>query len=285
MSESKTVHRPTPDAYGARRWPLTTRPPIWQTSAAIHALALAGCVLAPAAWPWWLSGVAANHMALSAAGLWPRSTLLGPNWSRLPECPENARAVALTIDDGPDPQVTPQVLDLLDRHAVKATFFCIGAQARRYPALAREIVARGHALENHTETHRHTFSLMGTRSLTTEISAGQRTITDLTGVRPVFFRAPAGLRNPLLESVLRQLDLRLASWTRRGFDTREARAEVVSQRLLAGLRGRDILLLHDGHAALSVNGKPVILSVLPTLIEAVHREGLHFVTLRDAHGV
>jgi peptidoglycan-N-acetylglucosamine deacetylase len=282
MNRSKSAQRLTPDAYGPRRWPVTSRPPILEGSAAIHALALAGCVLAPAAWPWWLSGIAANHLVLSAAGLWPRSTLLGPNWIQLPDSPGNARALALTIDDGPDPHVTPQVLDMLDRHAIKATFFCIGTQARRYPGLAREIVARGHALENHTETHSHIFSLLGMRALQAEISAAQRTIADLTGVRPAFFRAPAGLRNPLLEPVLRKLDLRLASWTRRGFDTREARAEVVSQRLLNGLRGRDIVLLHDGHAARAPDGTPVLLAVLPTLIEAAQRQGLHFVTLREA---
>jgi peptidoglycan/xylan/chitin deacetylase (PgdA/CDA1 family) len=272
----------TAAAPGVRRWPPGHHTPVLEGSAAIHALALAGCVLAPAAWPWWLGGIAANHVALSAAGLWPRSKVLGPNWTHLPEHPGNARALALTIDDGPDPQVTPRVLDLLDHYGVRATFFCIGAHARRHPGLAREIVARGHALENHTETHPHSFSLMGTRKIHAQIAAAQHTIADLTGVKPMFFRAPAGLRNPFLDPVLRRLDLRLASWTRRGFDTREASAAVVSQRLLDGLRGRDIVLLHDGNAARAADGEPVLLAVLPTLIEAARHQGLQFVTLPEA---
>jgi peptidoglycan/xylan/chitin deacetylase (PgdA/CDA1 family) len=214
--------------------------------------------------------------------LWPRSTLLGANWTRLPAIPRNANAIALTLDDGPDPLVTPQVLDLLDAHRVRATFFLIGERARRYPALTREIVARGHSVENHSQKHVHTFSVTGMGALRREIDAAQRTLTELTGERPAFFRAPAGLRNVLLEPVLQKLDLRLAAWTRRGFDTRERNPEIVARRLLRDLAPRDILLLHDGGAAITDDGQPVLLSVLPQVFDAAKKQGLHFVTLREA---
>ena len=145
-------------------------------------------------------GVVASHLALTAAGLWPRSTLLGPNWTRLPA--NAGRRIALTIDDGPDPDVTPRVLDLLDRYDARATFFCIGDLARRHPRWIEAIVARGHAIENHSQRHRHTFSLSGLAALRREIAAAQQTLTELAGTRPLFFRAPAGLRNPFLEPVL-----------------------------------------------------------------------------------
>jgi peptidoglycan/xylan/chitin deacetylase (PgdA/CDA1 family) len=266
------------------RWPRTGYPAMLTATAAWHVAVLAGWLLRPAAWPWWLAAIFANHVVFTVAGLLPRTSLLGPNWTRLPAAARNADAIALTIDDGPDPVVTPQVLDLLDAFDVRATFFCIGAQAQRYPALAREIVARGHALENHSQAHLYTFSLAFPAALLAEIDAAQHTVETLSGERPMFFRAPAGLRNIFLEPVLRKLDLRLAAWTRRGYDTRERDPQVVARRLLDGLAARDILLLHDGNAALTAAGEPLILAVLPRVIDAARRQHLRFVTLREAHG-
>jgi peptidoglycan-N-acetylglucosamine deacetylase len=273
---------PAGEATPPRRWPNTGYPAMLTATAAWHVFVLAGWLLAPAAWPWWLAAIFVNHAIFTVAGLLPRTSLLGPNWTRLPADARNADAIALTIDDGPDPAVTPQVLDLLDTFGVRATFFCIGENARRHPELTREIVARGHALENHSQVHVHTFSVTLPGALTREIDAAQRTLEELGGARPMFFRAPAGLRNIFLEPVLRKLDLRLASWTRRGYDTRERDPQVVTRRLIDGLAPRDILLLHDGNAALTVEGKPLILAVLPRVIDAARKQGLRFVTLREA---
>jgi peptidoglycan/xylan/chitin deacetylase (PgdA/CDA1 family) len=277
---STTPHgaRPAPP----RRWPQTGYPAMLGATAAWHVIVLAGWLLAPAAWPWWLAAIFVNHAIFTVTGLLPRTSLLGPNWTRLPAGARNADAIALTIDDGPDPVVTPQVLDLLDAFDVRATFFCIGANVQRYPALAREIIARGHALENHSQVHVHTFSVTLPGALTREIDAAQRTLEQVSGEQPMFFRAPAGLRNIFLEPVLRKLDLRLAAWTRRGYDTRERDPQVVARRLLDGLAARDILLLHDGNAALTVEGEPLILAVLPRLIDAARQKQLRFVTLREA---
>ncbi|HEX3379933.1 MAG TPA: polysaccharide deacetylase family protein [Paraburkholderia sp.] len=265
-----------------RRWPRTGNSALLNGTIGWHVIVLIGVAVAPAAWPWWLAAILANHALFTITGLLPRTTLLGPNWTRLPASPRNANAIALTIDDGPDPVVTPQVLDLLDAFEVRATFFCIGTQVERYPQLAREIVARGHALENHSQVHEHTFSLTFPRALTREIATAQRTLETVSGARPMFFRAPAGLRNLFLEPVLRKLDLRLAAWTRRGYDTRERDPHVVARRLLDGLAARDILLLHDGNAALTIEGQPLILAVLPRVIEAARERNLRFVTLREA---
>jgi peptidoglycan/xylan/chitin deacetylase (PgdA/CDA1 family) len=104
----------------------------------------------------------------------------------------------------------------------------------------------------------------------------------VTGSTPQFFRAPAGLRNPFLDPILTRLQLRLASWTRRGFDTVRANSDAVYRRLADPLRGGDILLLHDGNAARSRGGKPVILEVLPRLLDALDEKQLRCVTLRSA---
>jgi peptidoglycan/xylan/chitin deacetylase (PgdA/CDA1 family) len=249
---------------------------------ALHAAALAALAVYPQLWPWVLAAIAANHALLTATGLWPRSTWLGPNWTALPHACAARNEIALTIDDGPHPEVTPRVLDLLDCYRVKATFFCIGARAERHPELCRQIVERGHAVENHSQHHRHHFSVMGMAGLTREIRAGQDTLTAITGRRPLFFRAPAGLRNPFLDPVLSRLGLRLAAWTRRGFDTRSGDAGLVARRLMKDLRGGAILLLHDGNCARTESGAPVILEVLPILLEAASRAGLRFITLPAA---
>ncbi len=260
--------------------------PLLYGSAAVHLGAAAAALVQPEVWPFALGAVVANHVGLTAAGLWPRSRLLGPNWVRLPAsdaAPDGAPArIAITIDDGPDPEVTPRVLAQLARHGAQATFFCVGDRVERFADLAREIVQSGHSIENHSQRHRHHFSLMGPRGMRAEISRAQDVIGRVTGSRPRFFRAPAGLRNPFLEPVLARLGLRLASWTRRGFDTVNGNAEAVYRRLASPLRGNDILLLHDGNAARAPNGNPVILEVLPRLLDTIAANHMRTVTLRSA---
>ena len=256
--------------------------PLIRASVALHGLALVAVIAEPAQWRWALGAVVINHLLLTAVGLWPRSNWLGPNWTRLPDAATARHEIALTIDDGPDPLVTPQVLDILDRYAAQATFFCVGEKAARYPEVCREIVRRGHAVENHSQRHRHHFSLLGPRGFMRELQAAQSTLSLITGQRPVFFRAPAGLRNPFLDPVLARLGLTLASWSARGFDTRIGDAERVKNALLRELREGAILLLHDGNAARSPRGIPVILDVLPAVLESAAVAGLRFVTLRDA---
>ena len=256
--------------------------PTLKASAVLHGAAALGTLAMPAAWPWALGAVIANHAVLTAAGLWPRSQLLGPTWVRLPPPSRARREVALTIDDGPDPEVTPRVLDLLDAAGVRATFFCIGRRARAAPALCREIVERGHRVENHGDAHSNAFSVFGPRRMRADISAAQATLTDLSGQAPQFFRATAGLRNPFLEPVLAELDLQLAAWTRRSFDTRTGDPALVLQRLSRGLAAGDIFLMHDGHAARTPEGQPVILAALPPLLQAISQANLRPVTLTDA---
>lgn len=257
-------------------------PLLIRLSIALHAALLVAVVAYPQSWAKLLAVLAANHLLLTAVGLWPRSNWLGANWTHLPATSIARNEIALTIDDGPNPDVTPQVLDLLDQYDVKATFFCIGECAARYPDLCKDIVTRGHAVENHSQRHAHTFSLMGIGALTTEIQAGQDTLTRITGRRPTFFRAPAGLRNPFLDPVLARLGLRLAAWSRRGFDTRTADAAVVCDRLLHDLKAGAILLVHDGNCARTTAGTPVVLDVLPIVIAAARKAGLRFVTLPTA---
>lgn len=248
-------------------------------SVALHAAAALGVIAMPAAWPWGIAAVAGNHLLLAAAGLWPRSTLLGPNLRRMPERNARLGQVGLCFDDGPDPAVTPAVLDLLDSYGAKASFFCIGERASRHPGLVRDIVAGGHTVENHTWRHSPAFSTFGVRALRREVTKSQQVIGELSGRRPRFFKAPAGLRNPLLEPVLCREGLRLTTWTRRGFDTVWRSPAAVAGRLTRGLAAGDLLMLHDGSAARTAEGVPVVLAVLPVLLEALAERGLTAVSL------
>ncbi len=260
----------------------------WKPSLAIKfSLLLFGSAIAltlwqPALWTWTVSLVLANHLILTIAGLIPRSTLLGSNLTRLPDDAANRGEVAITIDDGPDPEVTPQVLDILERYQSKATFFCVGKFAAQYPELCHEIIRRGHAIENHSLSHQWYFSLLGPWRIYHEIHGAQILLGEISGQTPRFFRPTAGLRNPLLDPVLAYCGLQLCTWSKRGFDTRIKDTNAVLESLTRNLRGGDILLLHDGSAARSASGTPVILDVLPRLLEHIRQAKLCSVTLRSA---
>jgi len=256
--------------------------PLIRASLALHVLALVMLAVDRTHWLWIAALVVTDHLLVVGVGLWPRSQWLGPNWTRLPAAAAARNEIALTIDDGPDPQVTPRVLSVLERYGCRATFFCIGREAQRHPGLCREIVRRGHAIENHSQRHSHAFSLLGPGGLMQELALSQDTLTRISGQPPQFFRAPAGLRNMFLQPVLAKLGLRLASWSARGFDTRIGDAERIKKRLLRDVRPGAILLMHDGHAARTAQGVPVILEALPAVLEAAAAAGLRTVTLREA---
>jgi peptidoglycan/xylan/chitin deacetylase (PgdA/CDA1 family) len=243
---------------------------------------LAGVALDPVSWDYVAAALAGNHLMLGLAGMWPRSTLLGSNLRRLPEESVSRREIALTFDDGPDPIVTPRVLDLLDQRQAKASFFCVGAKAAAYPAIIQDIARRGHSVENHTHTHPAAFATYGVRRLRREIEASQETLAGLCGRRPAFFRAPAGVRSPLLDPVLARLGLQYVSWTRRAFDTVDHNPVTVLKRLARKLAAGDVLALHDGGAKLARGRAPVVLEVLPRLMDKIEAANLKPVALTTA---
>jgi peptidoglycan/xylan/chitin deacetylase (PgdA/CDA1 family) len=262
-----------------RPWRL---PPFVKFSIGLHAASVLLLLLKLSLWPWALAVVLCDHLVITLAALSPQSGLLGPNVSRLPASAAERGEVAITIDDGPDAEVTPQVLALLEQHGAKASFFCIGERAAAHPELCRRIVAAGHSVENHGQQHHKHSSLLGYRGWLREVGTAQRTLTAVTGQPPHFFRALAGVRNPFLEPALGHLGLRLCSWTRRGFDTVVGDPDRVLSRLTRDLAAGDILLLHDGHSARTPSGRPVILEVLPHLLAELRARQLKPVTLASA---
>ena len=123
--------------------------PLHWLTGATHAAGIAAIVAQPPLWPWAVGAMLGSHALNLGFGFLPGSSALGPVITRLPPTAATRNEVALTFDDGPDPEVTPRVLDLLDAAGARATFFCVGIRARAHPLLVRQIVARGHAVENH----------------------------------------------------------------------------------------------------------------------------------------
>jgi len=264
-------------------YPWRPTPIVW-FSMLLHAAALAAVAAQPALWPWALGAVAANHLLLSAAMLWPRGQLLGVNLVRLPVAAAARKEVSLTFDDGPDPAVTPRVLDLLDRYQAKASFFCVGERLAAHPDIASDIVRRGHSIENHSLRHSYAFAFYGIYRLRRELEAAQAIVGRITRRVPAFFRAPMGLRSPLLDPVLARCGLRYVSWTRQGLDAVDRDPERVLQRLAGALAAGDILMLHDGGSFRTSDGEPVVLAVLPRLLQRIEARGLKSVTLPVALG-
>jgi peptidoglycan/xylan/chitin deacetylase (PgdA/CDA1 family) len=227
-----------------------------------------------ALWPWVAATLVANHLVLLAGVLLVRGRLLGPNLNRLPAAAVARGHVCLTFDDGPHPQITRRVLELLERHQVRASFFCVGRKAEAHPEIVREIARRGHSVENHSHRHPHAFALYGISLLQREVETAQAALAAITGRAPQFFRAPMGLRSPLLGIVLGRAGLRYVSWTRRGFDTVGRDPARVLARLTSGLKAGDVLLLHDS--------APASLAVLPPLLEELAARGLKCVSLPQA---
>lgn len=255
-------------------------------SFALHAAAIGSVAIAPHQWRWWLGAMLADQAALAAIGSWPRSRLLGPNLRRLDPSRAGTDRVALTFDDGPDPGVTPRVLDLLDATSARATFFCIGRRAVAHPRLVEEIVARGHSVQNHTFGHSFAFAFYGPRRLGRELDRAQDVLGGLAGVTCRYFRAPAGARSPYLEPLLVRRGLELVSWTRRGFDAVSRDRERIVDRLVGGLAPGDILLLHDGRLRETPSSaEPPVLEVLPRLLQVLERRGLRSIALTSEIGL
>ena len=259
----------------------STRSGLLIGSAAAHVAAGLAWFASSAWWPWLVGGLVANHALIAGAGLVPTCRLLGPNLRRLGPDAMARGEIALTFDDGPDPEVTPRIVEMLAAADVRATFFPVGDAAAAHPDVVLAAVASGHRLGNHTWSHPVGFWFLPPARLAREIDRAQRLLTDLGGRPPRWFRAPAGIRSPWLEPQLARRGLGLVSWMRRGYDTVATDPGRVTARLVGRLEAGDVLVLHDGSAARTTGGRPVVLEVLPRVLDAMATRGLTSVALPD----
>jgi peptidoglycan/xylan/chitin deacetylase (PgdA/CDA1 family) len=154
------------------------------------------------------------------------------------------KTVALTFDDGPDPDATPCLLDLLQRHGLTAAFFVAGQKAERHPGLVREILRRGHEIGNHSYHHDTLLMLRSRARLADEIFRTQTVLAGF-GVRPRLFRPPVGITNPRLSGVLEEMRMECVTFSCRACDFGNRRIGGMAGTILRKVRPGAIVLLHD----------------------------------------
>jgi peptidoglycan/xylan/chitin deacetylase (PgdA/CDA1 family) len=216
---------------------------------------------------------AAGFAAYAAAC--PRTRVWAPGFHR---GPRHGRTLALTFDDGPSNE-TPRFLDLLAERDIQATFFVCGANVARRSALARRLVDAGHEIANHTYNHPCLLGLSA-RRVYDEVATAQRAIEDATGVSPVSFRPPYGIRSPALRPVLEELGLLAVHWTVIGKDWKWP-ANRIAARVLEGAGPGGILCLHDGDRTRPTADRGETLDALRQALPLLLRRGYSFATARE----
>lgn len=182
-----------------------------------------------------------------------------------------AQHVYLTFDDGPDPRWTPQILDMLAQARMHATFFAIGESAQREPALMRAVAAAGHAIGNHTFSHRHPW-LMRSRAARAQVRDGAKALSDVLGDEPAFFRPPHGRSRPCMTDEARLHGERMVMWDRSAIDWGWLGTAPRIAARLDRVRAGDIVLMHDGQ---NVHNRPdQLLQVLPEFLRELSRREL-----------
>jgi peptidoglycan/xylan/chitin deacetylase (PgdA/CDA1 family) len=246
--------------------------------------------------PWFIEGPGAALLAAAGftayGAVYPRSQIFGPAiW-----CTNSARKLALTFDDGPNPAITPRLLDLLDGYNAKATFFLIGRFVRECPDLVKETVARGHSLGNHTETHLNLFRCTPTQ-IRIELRLCQDAIRNAVGAPPKWFRPPYGMRNPWVIPVAREfgcqtvmLTLIPGDWMRKPAEWLIPRLQPIADRaqrhvlkgsIPSGSWGH-VLCLHDGSDRELNGDRSRTLAALQYWLPRWRDLGLEFVTIDEA---
>ena len=230
------------------------------------------------------ASLVAAGTGLAAGGLmtyeWlsPRSWLYGPVFwhARTTE-----RVAALTFDDGPCRPYTEQLLEVLDREGVRATFFQVGNNVRREPSLAAE-VASEHAVGNHTYDHpRLVWSRPG--KVREELERGQEAIHDATGALPSLFRVPHGWYGPQVISIAGELGFRCVGWSVMAWDWNRPPPEVIEARILRGVRPGGVTLLHDGQDtdAFPKADRSHTIAAVPRIIRTLKESGYRFLTVPE----
>lgn len=191
------------------------------------------------------------------------------------------RAVALTFDDGPNPDATPAILDALAERGIKATFFVLGRHAERWPELVRRAAEEGHAIGNHGYYHRklHFKSPWYVRD---DLSRGTREIERASAVHPALFRAPHGFRSPWVSAIARSLGQRTVGWSLGVWDSDRPGVDAIAQRTIDGARPGSILLLHDGDGYDPAGDRMQTARAVPLIIDRLREQDYRFERIEAA---
>ena len=218
-------------------------------------------------------GVGAVLLGGAAHGAFHRnSPIFGRPITHVARTPQT---VALTFDDGPNPDATPVILDALAERGVKATFFVLGRHAERWPDLVRRAASEGHAIGNHGYYHR-TLHFKSPRYVRDDLSRGTHAIEHASGVHPSLFRAPHGFRNPWVTAIARSLGQRTVGWSLGVWDSDRPGVDAIVGRTVGGARPGSILLLHDGDGYDPAGDRMQTARAVPRIIDRLLEQGYRF---------
>jgi peptidoglycan/xylan/chitin deacetylase (PgdA/CDA1 family) len=226
-----------------------------------------------------LSGTVAASLVSAGALAWGAFERNSPLFGRVQRRLHGRDAVvALTFDDGPNPQATPSVLDALGEGGVRATFFVLGRHADRWPSLVRRMREEGHVIANHGYHHRK-LTFRSPRYVRDDIARGTAAIQRAGGSRPALFRAPHGHRNPWVTSIARAAGQRTVGWTLGVWDSARPGASIIADRAIRGAEPGAIILLHDGDGYDAFGDRTQTAAALPAIIRGLRERGFAFVGL------
>lgn len=225
---------------------------------------------------WWFVLLIIIWFVITALG----SALIGWNYhftslNHNPKIQKNQ--IAITFDDGPHPEFTPQVLEVLKVHNAKATFFCIGKNIEAYPNIFKQIIDEGHAVANHTYSHNNMFGFFSTQKVISELEQTNNTVDKLTSLTLQLYRPAFGVTNPRIKKALNVLHLQSVGWNKRSLDTTSISKQQILNRITNNLKKGDVILLHDTSAK--------TVQVLEQLLLFLQQENLQSVSVGELFNI
>ncbi len=179
--------------------------------------------------------------------------------------------VAITFDDGPNPVITPQILELLNQYNAKATFFCIGKQIEKHPEVIRNIVSQKHTIGNHTYSHARFFDFFGKQKVIAELDKTNNLVSSITGKTMNLFRPPYGVTNPAITKAVKQTKHHVIGWNIRSLDTIKNSEQKILDRITKSISPGSVILLHDT--------KEITVRVLEQLLLFLKQNGYQSITI------
>lgn len=243
--------------------------------------AVAGALLfVPPPLSWGLAGAAlALGLGVIAWGVFQvNSSLWAPTLWR---GAGDDKRVALTFDDGPDPNFTPRVLLVLKEKNVPAAFFCVGQRIEQNPDLAKQIHDQGHLIGNHSFHHGMWINFGSRATLRHEVDSCNAAIQKAAGVKPNLYRPPHGFKNPALGDVLNDRQMVVIGWQVRGFDAVTTDAARITTRIVNGAKPGGVITLHDGAGLQGTDDRSATVEALPVIIDGLRARGFKFVRLDE----
>lgn len=191
--------------------------------------------------------------------------------------PTDKKVVALTFDDGPHPKFTPDILNILDKYRIKATFFMVGKEMVKYPDVVKEVAKRGHVIGNHTYSHPHDIELDTRTQVVGELEKCEQVIEKLTGARPQLFRSPRGLMDGAVFQIANEEGYKVILWTVCADNHSDPTPQMMANRVFQHIKPGGIILVHDGMYCSRIKD----VEATPIIIEGLIKRGYRFVTVPE----